>query len=165
MTFKYISYSVIVAALLSRKLLRTIYGGKFRRRSIYISPLLYFLFSIAVSINMHIISAILSGLVFAFGVYASYHTTRSIIFFTKNSRAYYKRPVWVVSVWSAAFIGRLTILFFFPTYYGDIFSILLFFATGLIIGEAFQIVKKHREAINTNIRWKIKIPAIMKRKT
>ncbi|MGC8608238.1 MAG: hypothetical protein ACP5UV_00005 [Thermoplasmata archaeon] len=164
LAFKYISYGLIVGLLLLRKTYRTAFGGKFSRRSIFLSPLLYLIFTVAVSFNMLIVSMILSIFAFILGVYVSFHTSKSIIFFTKNQKTYYKRPVWVVSVWSLAFIGRLTVLFFFPSVNGDVFSILLFFATGLIIGEAAHTVRKQKQATSQTRKFRLRIPGISKRK-
>ncbi len=164
LAFKYISYGLIVGLLLIRKTYRTAYGGRFSRRSIFLSPFLYTAFSIAVSLDMHTISVIISVIAFLFGIYVSFHTSKDIIFFTKNQRTYYKRPVWVVSIWSFAFIGRLTVLFFFPMVNGDVFSILLFFATGLIIGEAAHTVRKQKQAARQARRFRLRIPGLSKRR-
>lgn len=164
MAFKYISYGLIVGLLLIRKTYRTAYGGRFSKKSIFLSPFLYAAFSVAVSIDMKTISMILSVIAFVFGIYVSFHTARDIIFFTKSQRTYYKRPVWVISIWSLAFIGRLTVIFFFPYVNGDVFSILLFFATGLIIGEAAHTVRKQRLAIRDIRKFRLRIPRLARRR-
>ncbi|MCY0851671.1 MAG: hypothetical protein OWQ34_02905 [Thermoplasma acidophilum] len=164
LAFKYVSYALIVGMLLIRKTYRTAYGGRFSRRSIFLSPFLYTAFSVAVSIDMRTISIVISAIAFILGVYVSFHTSRDIIFFTKNQRTYYKRPVWVVSIWSLAFIGRLTVIFFFPSVNGDVFSILLFFATGLIIGEAAHTVRKQRMATRQVRKFRLRIPGLYRRR-
>ncbi len=148
--FKYISFSAIVFFLVVRKALRTLYGGRFNRRTIFISPAIYILFSVVVSIGTSLYGLIISAVFFFIGVYSSVHTTRNIIFFTRNEKTYYKRPVWVILIWSSAFITRLTILFFYPGLDGDLFSVLLFFATGLIFGEAIHIRMENRRVSGTH---------------
>ncbi len=142
--FKYVSYSAIVFLLVIRKALRTLYGGHFNRRTIFISPAIYILFSVVVSIGTSFYGLLTSVVFFAIGAYSSVHTTKNIIFFTRKERTYYKRPIWVILIWSSAFITRLTILFFYPGLDGDLFSVLLFFATGLIFGEAIHIRIENR---------------------
>ncbi|BAB60045.1 TVG0923753 [Thermoplasma volcanium GSS1] len=148
-SLKYVSFVLISVILVFRKIIRTVKGGRFRRYSIFIPPILYILFSIAVSYGTSLLGIVLSLIAFVFGIYISFHTTRSIVFFSKNNILYYKRPGWVVAIWSLAFLTRLALILFFPSFNGDLFTVLLFLASGLIIGESFWIVRKNREILST----------------
>jgi hypothetical protein len=146
LSHKLVSFLVIVVIFLSRKIVRALHGGRFTRRSLIVGPLLYIVFTIAADYGISLLSTIFVFLAFLLGMYISIHTGKGVTFFTKNDLPYYKRPLWVIGVWSIAFIGRMVIIFYFPGYDDSFFSVLLGFATGLIIGEAMQIVWQHRRA-------------------
>lgn len=140
---KLASFLVIVVVFLSRKIVRALYGGRFTRKSLIVGPLLYIAFTIAADYGVGLLTSVFVFLAFLFGIYISIHTGKGVTFYTRNDLPYYKRPLWVIGVWSVAFIGRMIIIFYFPGFDDSFFSVLLGFATGLIIGEAFQIVLQH----------------------
>jgi hypothetical protein len=144
LSHKLVSFLAIVVIFLSRKIVRALHGGRFTGRSLVVGPLLYIIFTIAADYGISLLSTIFVILAFLFGMYISIHTGKGVTFFTRNDLPYYKRPLWVIGVWSIAFIGRMVIIFYFPGYDDSFFSVLLGFATGLIIGEAMQIAWQHR---------------------
>jgi|GEM_PF-5165468 hypothetical protein len=146
LSHKLVSFIGIVVIFLSRKIVRALHGGRFTGRSLIVGPLLYIVFTIAADYGIGLLDTVFTFLAFLFGMYISIHTGKGVTFYTKNDLPYYKRPLWVIGVWSIAFIGRMVIIFFFPGYDDSFFSVLLGFATGLIIGEAIQIVWQHRLA-------------------
>ncbi len=144
LSHKLVSFLAIVVIFLSRKIVRALHGGRFTGRSLVVGPLLYAVFTIVADYGIGFLETIFVFLAFLFGMYISIHTGKGVTFYTKNNLPYYKRPLWVIGVWSIAFIGRMAIIFFFPGYDDSFFSVLLGFATGLIIGEALQIVWQNR---------------------
>lgn len=152
LSHKLVSFLAIVVIFLSRKIVRALHGGRFTGRSLIVGPLLYIMFTIAADYGISLLTTIFVFLAFMFGMYISIHTGKGVTFFTKNNMPYYKRPLWVIGVWSIAFIGRMVIIFYFPGYDDSFFSVLLGFATGLIIGEAMQIVWQHRRVASRQSR-------------
>ncbi|WP_393970861.1 hypothetical protein OXIME_001103 [Oxyplasma meridianum] len=146
LSYKLASFLAIVVIFLSRKIVRSLHGGRFTRRSLIVGPLLYIAFTVIADYGIGFLNTVFAILAFLFGMYISIHTGKGVTFYTKNDLPYYKRPLWVIGVWSVAFIGRMIIIFFFPGYTDSFFSVLLGFATGLIIGEALQIVWQNRIA-------------------
>ncbi|MHB1813040.1 MAG: hypothetical protein ACYCPR_11635 [Thermoplasmataceae archaeon] len=147
LSHKLASFLIIVVVFLSRKIVRALHGGRFTRKSLIVGPLLYIIFTIGADYGVSLLASVFVFLAFLFGMYISIHTGKGVTFFTRNDLPYYKRPLWVIGVWSIAFIGRMIIIFYFPGFDDSFFSVLLGFATGLIIGEALQIVWQHKMVI------------------
>lgn len=117
-------------------------------------PAVYVIFTlIAVfgfgSINVYVVStlALMPAAAFVGYMYAT-----KCSFFYRGGRVFYRRHMFVLIFWLASFIARLILEFFLPfNFYVDVlFSAVLSFTTGLIIGEALNIRKKYLEFVEGN---------------
>ncbi len=83
------------------------------------------------------------------GLLLGYRFGTKVKFFSRNGRLYYARSPAILIVWLVSFIGRLIVeVTIPPTLTVDfVIDVVLCATTGLLIGEAMNIVRKRKEYV------------------
>ncbi len=153
-SYFFLVYIVLIGLLVSRRIIRGIRGRKYKRSRIIMAPVIYLLLTALLIFAdfklygseyvMFLLFLIVVGLIIGlkFGEKAE--------FFYKDNQIFYRRSQAILVLWFFSYIGRLVILFYFPNIVilAELVDVLLSFSTGLLIGEAFVIIRKEIEFKN-----------------
>lgn len=134
-----IFFAGFIGLFVGRRTYRALKGGKYTRKGLVLSPLMYLAFTSFTYIGLDLVGLLICSIAFAFGLGLSGLLKGQLHFFTKNNQLYYKRSIAIVAGWTVAYVFRLYLFIFYDVTVGLILSIILSYLTGLIIGEAFQI--------------------------
>lgn len=137
--YKLVFFTAFIALFVGRKMYRALKGGRYTRRGLVLSPLMYLAFTSFTYLGLSLVGLLICSISFAFGLALSSVLKGQLHFFTKNNQLYYKRSITIVVGWTVAFVMRLYLFIFYDITVGLVLSIVLSYITGLIIGEAFQI--------------------------
>lgn len=140
---------IFVAVIVALRLYRGIDGRRYSNIRVLRLPVIYSLLTLftvlAVSLIDNLIIATLAFI--PAGAIAGYRFGSNVKFFMKNSSVYYARSPVVMVLWLASFIARYILEFAYP---GNLTVILvvdsvLSLTTGLLIGEAVNIMQRRKE--------------------
>lgn len=134
-----IFFAAFIALFVGRRIYRASKGGKYTKKGLILSPLMYLAFTAVTYIGLNLIGILICSISFAFGLALSGALKGQLHFFTKNNQLYYKRSITIVAGWTVAYVLRLYLFIFYDVTVGLVLSVILSYLTGLIIGEAFQI--------------------------
>ncbi len=138
-TYKIEFFAAFVTVFVGRRLLRVTSGGKYTKMGLFLSPLMYLVFTSVTYIGLDLESLLICTVFFAIGIGLSGPLRGQLKFFEKEKQLFYKRSIWITMGWTVAYVLRLYLLIFYDVTAGLVLSIILSYLTGLIIGEAFQI--------------------------
>ena len=132
-------FAAFVFIFVGRRILRLVYGHKFRPGTLVTSPFLYFVFSGISLLGLDLLGLLYCSIAFFFGLLISTLFKHGVKFYRKDNVIYYKRSAMISLTWTVAFVARIYIEIFYDLTQGLVLDIFLIFLSGLIIGEAFHI--------------------------
>lgn len=142
----YLFFLVIIAFIAVRRISRGVRGSPFRISRVLRAPIIYSILSVLFifvlsPLNYDIYATIIFlpvGLLFGLGVGGS------ISFFLKGNVVFYKRSQAILVFWIVSFMLRIILEMFYSNIViaEIVFDALLAFTSGLIIGEAINIINK-----------------------
>ncbi len=143
---------LIIGIILILSSYRGIYGRKYRPVRTFIRPILYIILLYAIlAISNDVIMSLFSLVLIIFGALLGLRFGGNVKFFYKNDILYYKRSPLVLALWAVVFTVRVFLEF--SGFYNAIIIVLIDFllslSTGLLIGEAYNIIVKAKKFTST----------------
>ncbi|MGI0141716.1 MAG: hypothetical protein ACREBF_03655 [Candidatus Micrarchaeales archaeon] len=139
---------IFFVILLTVRMYRGLKGMKYRAFRLYLLPIVYLLLTIYSLFELAPSYLDIPGVVVALlaGYFIGIKFGSSVQFYEQEGQTHYKRSPIILIIWLASFVARFVLEAFLPNVFYINFGIELFLAltTGMIIGEAFHIMRKHR---------------------
>lgn len=141
-------FLVFIAIIIAVRLYRGISGRVYTTVRVVRLPVTYLILTVLTILVFGFIdsSLILALLLVPVGFILGYKLGVNVQFFMKNGLLYYKRSSAMLITWLASFMGRFILEYLFPNSFTVILvvDVALALTTGLLMGEAVNIVKKRR---------------------
>lgn len=159
--FSLLLFVVIMALIVVMRIQRGIYGRKYKHWRTFFLPVVYMILTISIIISdwrlFGVYINISMFLLVIVGLMTGIRFGESVSFFKKGDILYYKRSPFILLFWLLSFIGRISIELFLPqiVLYAEILDGLLAFTSGLLLGEAFHIIRKRDDFLKTNQKQSI----------
>lgn len=145
---------IFVAIIVTLRLYRGINGRIYSQARVLRAPAIYIILTLLTVIPSGIsnIADLGTLILIPVGLIVGYRFGTNVTFFRQNGVVYYKRSQIIMIVWLLSLIIRLVMEILYPASATAILAvnILLTVTTGLIIGEAMNIIKKEREFNRTD---------------
>lgn len=142
-------FVLIIAVIVTLRLYRGINGRAFSSARVLRTPVIYVILTLITVVPTGITDFADLGtlLLIPVGLVIGYRFGVNVSFFEQNGIVYYKRSQVIMFVWLVSLILRLVMEVIYPTSSTAILivNILLTVTTGLVIGEAMNIIKKEKE--------------------
>ena len=143
------SLVIIIAIIVTLRLYRGINGRAYSRTRVLRTPVIYVILTLITVVPTGIsnIADLGTLVLIPVGLIVGYRFGTNVTFFRQNGIVYYKRSQIIMVVWLFSLIIRLVMEILYPTSSTAILAVnvLLTVTTGLIIGEAMNIIKKENE--------------------
>lgn len=141
----------IFAIVISLRIYREINGRMYSTARVLRLPVTYVIFTLFEVLVVGLIDPILIAalVLIPVGVFIGDKVGTKVKFFNRNNMVYYIRSPVIMIIWLASFIGRVIIEFALPQSFtlDLVFDLLLSATTGLLIGEALNIIRKRKEYV------------------
>ena len=140
-------FLVIIVLLVARRVYRGINGIRFSYPRVLRIPVVYTILTVFYSALLPLQYLLYPLVLIAMGALLGLLFGSSVQFFRRDQQLMYKRSPVIMSVWLAAFIARVAIDLAFPQNLtaAVVVTLLLGVTSGLVIGEAFHIIRQYRE--------------------
>ena len=149
------SLIIIIAIIVTLRLYRGINGRAYSRVRVLRAPVIYVVLTLITVVPSGIsnIADLGTLILIPVGLIAGYRFGANVTFFRQNGVLYYKRSQLIMIVWLLSLIIRLVMEILYPASSTAILAVnvLLTVTTGLIIGEAMNIIKKENEFNKTDL--------------
>ncbi len=140
---------VLIVYIVARRVRSGLRGTRYKKSRVLRIPVLYVLLTLFLvySVGSHDYYAYYSLLLIPAGAIPGLRFGSTVKFFSKNSVLYYKRSQFIMVAWLISFLLRILLEIFFPSSINvAIFvDMILSFTTGMILGEAFHILREAKD--------------------
>ena len=145
------TFLIFLAVIATLRIYRGINGRAYSTYRVMRVPVVYVLLTLITVLAVGTFYPILVAtlVLIPAGFLLGYRFGTKVRFFNRNNRLYYARSPVILILWLVSFIGRLIIELIIPqTLTVDfIIDVALCATTGVLIGEALNIVRKRREFV------------------
>lgn len=141
--YQFTFFVVFILFVIARRFSRAFFGRRFAYRRILTLPILYSLFTIYLLFYVSEYEILSAVTVAAIGVYLGYIIGKKVRFFDRNDSLYYKSSLIITVLWAVSFLSRLYISTYspnLPVQVSLLFSIILAWTAGLMVGESIRIL-------------------------
>ena len=142
---------IVIALLVSRRLYSGFNGRVYSRGRVLRTPIIYVILTLLTVFGFGALNVELTSTLILIPAFAllGYRIGVNVTFFERNGTLYYKRSPTIMVIWLVAFIIRFAIEILIPlnTTILLVIDVLLSSTTGLLLGEAINVMRKRDQYV------------------